>query len=91
MEGLGCARSAAVAADTEGFLELVPDRPASSVEVRILPTAWEKIGWTISLLTAVSLLSLHLPFRGLRTAARTEVRSHAVSDGVSHKPQDQRR
>src|SRR3954464_2634171 len=57
----------------EGFLELAPDRPTTNVEVRIAPTIWEQIGWTVSLLTAAGLLLLQLPLRGLRPAAPMEV------------------
>ena len=75
----------------EGFLELPPDRPASNVEVRILPTLWEQIGWMISLLTAACLLLLQLPLHGLRIAAPMPVHLQGVSESVSGESQDQRR
>ncbi|TDH59714.1 hypothetical protein E2C06_25880 [Dankookia rubra] len=75
----------------EGFLELAPDRSATSVEVRILPTLWEQIGWIVSLLTVAGLLLLRLPVLRLRTAAPLQERLRRVSDGVVGGPQDQRR
>ncbi|MFC7474966.1 hypothetical protein ACFQS7_11410 [Dankookia sp. GCM10030260] len=48
----------------EGFLELVPDRPASDITIKILPTPWERAGWGVSALAACGLLLLRLP--GLR-------------------------
>jgi hypothetical protein len=45
----------------EGFLELVPDRPAVDVTVQVLPTAWERAGWAVSALAACCLLLLRLP------------------------------
>jgi hypothetical protein len=75
----------------EGFLELAPDRPASNVEVRIVPTLWEQIGWMISLLTAAGLLLLQLPLRGLRVAAPLEAHLREGSDRVPAAPLEQRR
>ena len=67
----------------EGFLELVPGRVATNIEVRILPTIWEQIGWMISLLTATGLLLLQLPLRGLRSTAPREVPLGKVSSSAT--------
>jgi len=53
----------------EGFLEVAPDRPAMDIEVRIMPTLWERAGWALSALTAAGLLLWRRRAVPLRTGA----------------------
>lgn len=56
----------------EGFLELVPERPASDITIRVLPTLWERAGWALSAVAALALLLLRLPGRRQKVGALAE-------------------
>jgi hypothetical protein len=56
-------------ASPEGFIEVAVDRPVQNLEIRIRPTAQERVGWVISLLTALVLIAMVLERAPWRPAA----------------------
>jgi hypothetical protein len=56
-------RALPVRARPDGFLEVVVSRPTGGIEVTMVTTLWEWLGWAISGLTAAGLLALRLHSR----------------------------